>query len=119
MLAPRSLEESASPQARAPEISDLGRPPVHRFTTAARICLGHRGITCAGDDGHEARRHILRGPGSDRRAGHDGRETVHIESTGVPPVAPARRGPARGPVVLDLEDDGLVVAVRVQPAHRP
>ncbi|CAB0029153.1 unnamed protein product, partial [Trichogramma brassicae] len=65
MLAPRSLEESASPQARAPEISDLGRPPVHRFTTAARICLGHRGITCAGDDGHEARRHILRGPGSD------------------------------------------------------
>ncbi|CAB0029975.1 unnamed protein product [Trichogramma brassicae] len=33
-------------------------------------------------DGHEARRHILRGPGSDRRAGHDGRETVHIESTG-------------------------------------
>ncbi|CAB0040768.1 unnamed protein product [Trichogramma brassicae] len=103
----------------SPEISDLGRPPVHRLTTVARICLGHRGITCAGDDGYEARRHILRGPGSDRCAGHDGIETIHIESTGVPPVAPARRGPARSPVVLDLEDDGLVVAVRVQPAHRP
>ncbi|CAB0029773.1 unnamed protein product [Trichogramma brassicae] len=39
MPAPRSLEESASPQARAPEISDLGRPPVHRFTTRRGFAL--------------------------------------------------------------------------------
>ncbi|CAB0039423.1 unnamed protein product [Trichogramma brassicae] len=91
MPATLSLEESASPQARAPEISDLGRPPVHRFTTAARICLGHQGITCAGDDGQEARRHILCGPGSDRCAGHGGKETVRIECTGVPSAALVRR----------------------------
>uniref|UniRef100_A0ABD2WGL5 Uncharacterized protein n=1 Tax=Trichogramma kaykai TaxID=54128 RepID=A0ABD2WGL5_9HYME len=109
----RSLEESASPQARASEISDLHRPPVHRLPTAARVCLGHGGIACAGDDVYEARRHILRGPGSDRGAGHDGRETVRIECTGVPPAALARRGPGRSPGVLDLEDDGLVVAVCV------
>uniref|UniRef100_A0ABD2W945 Uncharacterized protein n=1 Tax=Trichogramma kaykai TaxID=54128 RepID=A0ABD2W945_9HYME len=77
----RSLDESASPQARASKISDLRRPPVHRLARAAWVCLGHGGIACAGDDVHEARRHILRGPGSDRGAGHDGRETDgHVDA---------------------------------------
>ncbi|CAB0043188.1 unnamed protein product [Trichogramma brassicae] len=115
--ASRSLEESASPQAGAPEISDLDRPPVHRLTTVARIYLGHRGITCASDDGHKARRHILCSPGSDRCAGHGGRETVRIECTGVPSAALARQGPGGSPGVLDLEDDSLMVAVRVPPVY--
>ncbi|KAL7290333.1 hypothetical protein TKK_0016028 [Trichogramma kaykai] len=46
-------------------------------------------------------------------------KTVRIECTGVPFAAPVRRGPGRSPGVLDLKDDGLVVAVCVPPTHRP
>ncbi|CAB0039253.1 unnamed protein product [Trichogramma brassicae] len=68
MLAPRSLEESASPQARAPEISDLGRPtstPFHDGGEDLPWSSRHHMRRC--DDGHEARRHILRGPRSRER----------------------------------------------------
>ncbi|CAB0037085.1 unnamed protein product [Trichogramma brassicae] len=93
MPATRSLEESAGPQARAPEISDLG--PSTSTNTGSRR---RRGFALDIEASHApvmtdirlVAISSLRSRGSDLCAGHGGRETVRIECTGVPSVALAR-----------------------------